>query len=144
MAQGLGVGAVRFVDVAGEGIVKVLSVRQPWAAFMFVESVPQLAALLPRKDVENRTWGTDYRGWLLIHAAQKVDRGWAQFVSERFHIVLPDFEARLGGIIGSVKLVDCVTESKSRWFTGPYGFVLARPFPLPFEACPGKLGLWDK
>jgi len=38
-------------------IVKTLSVKQPWATYI-------CAGL---KDVENRTWTTDYRGRLLIH-----------------------------------------------------------------------------
>jgi hypothetical protein len=38
---------------------KVLSVKQPYAAFICAGV----------KDVENRTWKTDYRGKLLIHAS---------------------------------------------------------------------------
>lgn len=47
-----------------------------------------------------------------------------------------------GGIVGSVEIVNLVTESKSKWFSGPYGFVLRDPQPLPFRPCKGALGLF--
>ena len=43
--------------------MKALSVRQPWAELI-------VAGL---KDVENRTWRTDYRGPVLIHAGMKIE-----------------------------------------------------------------------
>ena len=50
----------------------------------------------------------------------------------------------LGALIGEVDIIDCISESKSRWFTGPYGFVLANPVlyhkPIP---CKGKLGFFE-
>jgi hypothetical protein len=49
-----------------------------------------------------------------------------------------------GAILGVVEIVDVVDDSKSKWFQGEYGFVLANPRslskPIP---CKGKLGLWD-
>jgi len=40
--------------------------------------------------------------------------------------------------------MDCVTSSRSKWFFGPYGFVLKNPVefekPIPFK---GKLGLFE-
>ena len=37
---------------------------------------------------------------------------------------------RIGAILGTVELVDCVEESEEYSFFGPYGFVLANPRPL--------------
>ena len=48
-----------------------------------------------------------------------------------------------GGIVGSVEIVDCVTESASPWFVGRYGFVLRDPKPLPFTQWKGQLGFFD-
>jgi hypothetical protein len=48
-----------------------------------------------------------------------------------------------GGIVGQVNVVDCVTESTSEWFSGPYGFVLEDAEPLPFQPCKGRLGIFD-
>jgi hypothetical protein len=49
-----------------------------------------------------------------------------------------------GCIIGEVDIVGCVTQSKSPWFVGKYGFVLANPIlytmPIP---CKGKLGFFE-
>lgn len=123
--------------------MKVLSVRQPWAWFMFADP-PLLPPGVPRKNIENRTWPTHIRGNILIHAAQKIDSNAVQWVNETFKVKLPDFEAKLGGIVGCVRIVDCVTRHSSKWFQGPYGFVLADPYPLPFEACRGQLGFFEK
>ena len=49
----------------------------------------------------------------------------------------------LGAIVGEVDIIDCVTESPSPWFVGPYGFRLVNPVaydePIP---CRGSLGFF--
>lgn len=45
------------------GPARVLTVKQPWAS-LIAKGV---------KDVENRTWHTQYRGLLAIHAGQSYD-----------------------------------------------------------------------
>jgi hypothetical protein len=49
-----------------------------------------------------------------------------------------------GAIIAEVDVVDCVTHSKSPWFVGPYGFVLADPilYDEPIR-CRGRLGFFE-
>ena len=47
-----------------------------------------------------------------------------------------------GGIVGEAEIVDCVTQSDSPWFEGPYGFVLRNAHPLPFRPCRGRLGFF--
>ena len=121
----------------------MLSVRQPWAWFMFAEP-PLLPVEVPPKDIENRTWYTPHRGPILIHASLQWDASAVKWVQQVFGYRQPSFEARLGGIVGSIIVVDCVQSHKSKWFQGPYGFVLRDPYPLPFEPCSGKLGLWTK
>ena len=117
---------------------RALSIRQPWA----------LMIVLGYKPVENRTWKTKYRGDLLIHAAQKFDNEGYRWIKQNFpHIELPPANGFLngfqrGGIIGSARLVDCVTEHDSPWFSGPVGLVMADPRPLPFVRCDGRLGLF--
>jgi len=104
---------------------QALSTRHPWAYLIAAGD----------KDIENRTWRTEFRGRIWIHASRAFDREFpfkrpcsteeiehevfsraARFVSER-----PDFS---GAIIGEVDIVDCVTRHESPWFEGPYGFVL--------------------
>ena len=99
-----------------------LSIRQPWCHHILCDG----------KDVENRTWKTNYRGPVLIHASKTTDD--QEFC--RIH------GAPLGGIVGIMDIVDCVTAMDSRWFFGPYGFVLRNPLPLEFVACRGKLGFF--
>lgn len=108
--------------------LRVLSVRQPWA-WLIVHGV---------KDIENRTWSTSCRGLVLIHAPRRVD--WA---ADTRDLLTRDEIAGLpiGGIIGVVSLVDCVTSSDSPWFEGPFGLVLRDPRPLPFRRRVGRLGL---
>lgn len=110
--------------------MKALSVKQPWA----------WAILFAGKDVENRVWRTHYRGPLVIHAsAQRADaelpRGVRPPANE---------DAPVSAILGVVDLVDVVEESSSRWFVGPFGWVLENPRrlakPIP---CAGALKLWD-
>jgi len=121
-----------------------LSIRQPWASLI----------LLAGKDIENRTWETRVRGPILIHAAKRMTkREYTEamaFASFATCILAPVRLDALelahlprGGIIGSVNLVDCVYQSDSPWFQGPYGFALRDPKPLPFVPVKGQLGFFD-
>jgi hypothetical protein len=117
----------------GGGVVKCLSIKQPWAD----------AIVHCGKDIENRSWPTSYRGPVLIHASKSDDLLWREgrFLS-RYGACLPE-QRRRGGIIGIAEIVDCVTESESPWFDGPFGFVLANTRPLPFTPLRGRLGLFN-
>lgn len=113
--------------------MKTLSIRQPWA-WLIIHGDPP-------KDIENRSWKTGVRGRIGIHAAKKIDRAAYDRLVEK--VALPPIEElKTGGIIGSVDLVDCVTESDSPWFEGDVGFVLADPEPCRFKPCRGKLGFF--
>ncbi len=112
--------------------MKALSLRQPWAWLVF-----------HGKDIENRTWSTNYRGPLLIHASGNyADEAGAWLTSNFPGIRIPTNLPRRA-IIGRVEVVDCVTTSPSKWFFGPYGFVLKDPIefenPIPW---PGKLDIF--
>jgi hypothetical protein len=125
--------------------MKALSIMQPWA-WLIVNG---------HKDIENRTWqphnyGLKFRGKVLIHAGKNVDGGKREYpdfcedMLEDFGIKLPAFaDLQLGGIVGMAEIIDCVTESKSRWFCGKYGFVIGRARTLPFMPCKGQLGFFD-
>lgn len=115
--------------------MKALSIRQPWA-WLIVNGY---------KDVENRTWPTNFRGRFLIHAGKHLDPAMEKIrrdIEARFHIKLPeDFERK--GIVGEAELVDCVKKCPSAWFSGPYGFVLKNAKPLKFRPLPGRLSFFE-
>lgn len=128
--------------------MKALSIRQPWI-FCILEC---------GKSIENRNWPTRYRGSVLLHASKgmtlaeyhdfynDVMSGRSPFAGEvlRRHNTIPDSRELLrGGIVGQADLVDCVTQSNSPWFFGPYGFVLTNAKPLPFRPCKGALGFFE-
>jgi hypothetical protein len=118
--------------------LKVISIRQPWAN-LIVRGV---------KDVENRTWKTDYRGPLLIHASKKFDYDGQYWILENFPKALkPGGIIYLGGIIGQVEMVDCIKFPSaiypSPWFFGPWGFLFKNAKELPFIPLRGKLGFFE-
>lgn len=112
-----------------------LSVRQPWA----------WAIIFAGKPIENRSWWTWQRGRILIHAGRTMTRADYAGACEAFpDVAWPHRDSlQFGGVIGSVDLVHCTTHSDSRWFFGPYGFVLRDPKPLDFHVCKGALGFFE-
>lgn len=118
-----------------------LSVRQPWA-WLIVNG---------HKPVENRSWSTAFRGRLLIHAGKTLDASYLEEVQQSLVLefgaaapVLPPIEQlERGGIVGEAVVTDCVREHESRYFTGPYGFVLADAKPLPFVPWRGMQGFFN-
>ena len=123
----------------GEKFIKCISIQQPWAW-----------AIFHGKPVENRTWKTDYRGDLLIHASKVFDyEGFLWLLNHRSLVTClvpglnaPDYIS--GAIIGKVTMTDIVITHPSPFFFGPYGHVYADPIefktPIPFK---GKLKFFD-
>jgi hypothetical protein len=107
--------------------MKALSVQQPYADKIIFDG----------KDIENRTKRTNFRGTVAIHASLKLHSN-AKLSNKVVE------EMVRGAIIGVVDVVDCVEKHKSRWFGGPYGYVLKNPRPLKEPIpCKGKPGVWD-
>ena len=128
-----------------------LSIRQPWA-WLIVNGF---------KDVENRTWGTQHRGPLLIHASMTFDEDcdleWCQARLGLGHgMAMPesiDAYPR-GGIVGRATLVGSFLPGghiegwtrafieDSPWFTGPLGWALKDAKARPLQVCRGQQGLF--
>lgn len=114
--------------------MKALSIKQPWA-WLIVNG---------HKDIENRSWGTYYRGPVLIHAGKKPDEDfWALGLPEICQKIPSDKDLQFGGIVGVAEIVNCVRKSESPWFFGEYGFVLRNARPLPFHPVRGQLGFFN-
>jgi len=91
--------------------MQALSIRQP-CAWLIVNGY---------KDIENRTWSTDFRGRVFLHARKRVKQG--DFPEERDYIRESSInipgELPLGAIVGEVMFLDCVDSSSSPWFCEP-------------------------
>lgn len=105
--------------------MKTLSIKQPWAS-LIAEGI---------KDVENRTWRTNFRGRVFIHASAKWDdRSKSRNANDLFTsiqrraiphtldhkfidqgIIVIDNEIPVSAIIGEVDIVDCVINHDSIW-----------------------------
>lgn len=122
-----------------------LSIRQPWA-----HCIMHLG-----KDIENRNWHTKLRGRICLHAAKGMTRDEydeCMDVIRHVHVYRPFADPPIvpsygtitrGGIIGTVEIVDCVSDSESPWFFGRFGMVLRNPQPAPFIPVKGALGFFD-
>lgn len=123
--------------------MKALTIRQPWAELIAIG----------KKDIENRTWKTNYRGRVLIHASKSActRRGLINYPlpALKNSIDLEEYsmgDYLCGAIIGSVEIVDCVQNHPSEWAEkGVYNWVLANPilFDEPIMNTKGSLGLWE-
>jgi hypothetical protein len=79
---------------------------------------------------------THYRGRILIQASLQVER------EEARKLKLDPDELRMGAIVGSVEIVDCVRNYKSKWAVrGQWHWILKNPRVLTKPIPPkGKLG----
>lgn len=137
--------------------MKTITVKQSLAS-LIVEGI---------KDIENRTWKTNFRGRVLIHAGAKQLNSKDLFSIEKVNEIPPDLldDIENGNlptsvIIGSVEIVDCVINHPSIWaektpyaYLGKliveckppiYNWLLANPIkfknPIPMK---GKLSFWE-
>jgi len=128
--------------------IPALSIQQPWAWLIIRPDVTCSAARAELnddgllKDIENRTWRTNYTGPLYVHASKTIDVEGIEWVRGMYPQIQLPATYDVGGVIGRVRLVDCVDDFFSAWFFGPYGFVLDEPEPLPLQACRGMPGLF--
>lgn len=104
---------LEIVDQIEAGDIMALSILQPYPHHIFHDG----------KDVENRSWPTSYRGWVIVHTGKKdiYVRG-----IDRFNGL------KRGGYVGMMRITNCVKSWRSKWFFGPYGFTVEDAFELPF------------
>lgn len=124
--------------------MKVLSLTEPYASLIKEK----------KKLVETRSWKTNYRGELYIHASLTKKK-----CSEEVLNLLENKELKYGYIICKCKLVDCIYMTKDYvekmkqnheeyicgiYEEGRYAWVLVDIEPLkePIKA-KGKLSIWD-
>lgn len=114
--------------------MKALTICQPYAEMIANHE----------KTIENRTWATDYRGPLAIHAGKS--RAWLEAEDERERPGMT-----FGAIVATAMLVNCCRVEDlpedlhdDVHAQGPWCWVLSDveslPVPLPWR---GAQGLWD-
>lgn len=125
--------------------MKVITIKQPFASL--------IAAGL--KEYEFRTWKTNYRGEILIHAGKSIDKD----AMKKFESLKLEYPT--GCIIAKAKLTDCVpvteavkeklreknflvysgTTESADW--NGYGFKLENAETVEPIFVNGMLGLWE-
>lgn len=135
--------------------MKALSIKQPWAS-LIAHGI---------KDIENRTWKTNFRGRIFIHASGKQAK--YVFSPEQIEKMkkqnYPIDITNLSAIIGEVDIIDCVINHPSIWAEKTdisnsrqttsgifvdkpiYNWVLANPvlYEKPILNVKGKLSFWE-
>ncbi len=129
------------------GLIKALSLKQP-IAWLIANSY-----LL----VDDRTWGTQYRGTILIHASKGLYQEYYEYLKSNTDIPLPDKDKlEYGGVVGIANLTLCcrprdlpadIRGEQRAHFNGVdqehYGFLFEKATPVPFIPCRGKLGIFE-
>lgn len=134
--QGTGGGKPPIPTGVGD-LGKVLSVKQYWA----------WAILHAGKGIENRSWSTNYRGRVWIHAGGNIDRYSRPLLQHLVPegIAIPDNPTR-SVLLGHVQLVDVVRDAPSRWAEpgDVWHWVIEDPVPLDEPIpMPGALRLFN-
>ena len=72
--------------------MKVLTIKEPWAS-LIIDGY---------KKYEFRSWKTNYRGKLLIHAGKSIDKDML-YIANKYNIKINP-----GNILGEVEITDCI------------------------------------
>lgn len=143
--------------------MKALSIKQPFAS-LIAHGI---------KDIENRTWKTNFRGRIYIHASGVKVIDCLRVLNEEQYLIAQKHFLKLGlnkfsdlpisAIIGEVDIVDCVINHESIWAEKSKGiwvgstfvhkeehpviwnWVLANPvlYEKPILNVKGKLSFWE-
>ena len=126
--------------------MKALTIQQPWAGLIACGA----------KRIENRTWKTNYRGPLAIHAgAKRHPRGGAEQTQFAELLDRHPGAMSLGKIVAVAELVDVVRVDDlflhpdlagNQFAEGPFCWILSDVVCLPEARMPrvmGLLGLWN-
>lgn len=142
------------------GLIKAVTLWQPWATFMVLTREAGLA----EKAFETRSWPTHYRGPLAIHASKKLVAEaievyhlvpWVSFIMYK-HGFKSLQDLPFGCVLGTVELIDChktndiachlskAERELGDYTRGRYAWQCINPVrfekPIP---CAGHQGLWD-
>jgi hypothetical protein len=128
--------------------MKVISLLEPWASLIKEK----------RKYIETRSWKTNYRGCLYIHASKKeVSKKDLLKYSEQLNL-LNDINFKYGYIIAKCKLIDCILMDEKfinkikknhneyicgGYNIGRYAWILEDIEEIEPIQTKGQLGIWN-
>lgn len=126
--------------------MKAISIKNPWGSLV----------TLGIKDVENRTWKTNFRGEVLIHTSSIRAGRIEDLLLPKQKAAINDFNGfelkPQSAIIGKIDIIDCVQHYPSIWsevdLSGErpiWNWVLRNAvlFKKPILNVKGKLSFWD-
>lgn len=126
--------------------MKVISIKEPFATLI----------MNGNKKIETRSWKTNYRGELYIHASGKSLA--KEFLDDNIIDLIKDMDMNFGNIICKVNLVDCIymdeefiekiKKNKIEYIcglyeVGRYAWIfdnIELIYPIPAK---GKLNIWN-
>ena len=127
--------------------MKVLSIKEPFASLV----------CLGKKKIETRSWKTNYRGELFIHASGKNLA--KEFLTNDYVIdLIKNLDMNYGNIICRCNLVDCVYMDETfleyikqnpieynlgEYKQGRYAWVMEDIEPIYPISAKGKLNIWN-
>jgi hypothetical protein len=128
-------------------MTKALSFKQPYAWLI------ANGYLL----VDDRTWGTQYRGPILIHASKGIYQEYYSYIKLNTDVPIPAIDLLgFGGVVGIASLVHCsrpgelpegISRQQRAHFCGIhqdyFGFLFEQAMPLTLMPCAGKLGIFE-
>lgn len=129
--------------------MKVLSIKEPFASLI----------LNNKKKIETRSWKTNYRGELYIHASMgKIPK--KEYEHRELMDIINNTHFQYGLILCKCNLVDCIYMTEEyiqkikesnyqeyicgEYEVGRYAWILEGITPLPMKIqAKGKLGIWN-
>ena len=127
--------------------MKVLSIKEPWATLIKEK----------KKYIETRSWKTNYRGEIYIHASLKKINKKDPHIKELLELI-PNIDMSYGYIICKCKLVDCIYMDDlfikkiknnhqeylcGEYSIGRYAWILKDIEVVDKIQAKGKLGIWN-
>lgn len=122
--------------------MKALTIKQPYAS-LIISGV---------KKVENRTWNTKFRGWIIIHAAQSTmpldatDEQWLSLKRAGLQADYYTYNNHKSQIVGVAYIKSVDEQMKTEWdVEGQCHWRISKiyKFRKPIKGVKGHLSLWE-
>ena len=128
--------------------MKVLSVKEPFATLIS----------LGIKKIETRSWKTNYRGKIYIHASLNMSKMPKERKEKLLNLLPENYDFKYGNIICEANLKDCIYMDENfineikkdeleylcgHYEVGRYAWMINDVKLIPVIPAKGKLGIWN-